>query len=116
MFPDLCTVCGCEITCDTCGRPTQSGVWLEVEDEDAEDVIRDEFLLDCYSYATDPMSDDDMEFYCGPEEDDEYDEAGESMPMDSKQRKDGAPLEKSQPQHAETLVQNVSVRDSAANG
>jgi DNA-directed RNA polymerase subunit M/transcription elongation factor TFIIS len=34
MHPVTCTVCGQEIVCETCGRPTAMGCWLEVEDDD----------------------------------------------------------------------------------
>lgn len=30
--PELCTLCGQEILCSTCGEPTDGGVYLEVED------------------------------------------------------------------------------------
>jgi DNA-directed RNA polymerase II subunit RPB9 len=34
MEPCTCTVCGQEILCETCGRPTAMGCWLEVNDDD----------------------------------------------------------------------------------
>lgn len=32
-IPDLCTLCGQEIVCETCGEPTDCGTYLEVDDE-----------------------------------------------------------------------------------
>jgi DNA-directed RNA polymerase II subunit RPB9 len=73
-FPDLCTVCGDEIRCDDCGKPTTSGCWLEVDD-DANAVCEDDdsdFFFDddrdCLMSGdvSDPMSDDDHGMYVMP--------------------------------------------------
>jgi DNA-directed RNA polymerase II subunit RPB9 len=68
-FPDMCTVCGDEICCDDCGKPTASGVWLEVNDADAfEDD--DGFYFDDDDDEdddmSDPASDDDHGMYVVP--------------------------------------------------
>ena len=34
-IPALCTLCGQDILCTTCGEPTDGGVYLEVDDEPA---------------------------------------------------------------------------------
>jgi DNA-directed RNA polymerase II subunit RPB9 len=72
FFPDMCTVCGDEIVCDDCGKPTASGCWLEVDDD--ADAVEDElddsdFFLDSdddrlmSGDVSDPMSDDDHGMY-----------------------------------------------------
>jgi DNA-directed RNA polymerase II subunit RPB9 len=71
-FPDMCTVCGDEIRCDDCGKPTASGCWLEVDDDagvKCEDDDSD-FYIDnddddqlMSGDVSDPMSDDDHGMY-----------------------------------------------------
>ena len=36
--PDFCTLCGNEIFCEICGKESDRGFWLEVDDEDMMDV------------------------------------------------------------------------------
>lgn len=36
--PDFCTLCGNEIFCEICGKQSDRGFWLEVDDEDMMDV------------------------------------------------------------------------------
>src|ERR1700761_6861745 len=38
-FPCTCTVCGQEIICETCGKPTAMGCWLEVDDDETETYV-----------------------------------------------------------------------------
>ena len=40
--PEMCTLCGKEILCPTCGRPSANMVALEVEDDTAVDTSREE--------------------------------------------------------------------------
>ena len=37
-LPDFCTLCGNEIFCEICGKESDRGFWLEVDDEDMMDV------------------------------------------------------------------------------
>ncbi len=58
-FPDMCTVCGDEIRCDDCGKPTASGCWLEVDDDvECEDDDGADLYFDEDGDVSDPMSDD----------------------------------------------------------
>lgn len=36
LVPEMCTLCGQEITCPMCGGPTDSGIMLETDDPEAE--------------------------------------------------------------------------------
>jgi DNA-directed RNA polymerase II subunit RPB9 len=75
LFPELCTVCGQEILCETCGKPTALGCWLEVVDNETETFVDNntsvggDFEIDVdfehdYMSVSDPMSDeDDIEYY-----------------------------------------------------
>jgi DNA-directed RNA polymerase II subunit RPB9 len=68
LFPDMCTVCGDEIRCDDCGKPTASGCWLEVDDDLACEDDDDDagFSFDDDGDVSDPMSDDDHGMYIVP--------------------------------------------------
>lgn len=64
----LCTVCAKEITCVECGKPTELGTWLEVEDQ-GEETTADQTMtgltdIDDYDdiFVSDPESDDDDGF------------------------------------------------------
>jgi DNA-directed RNA polymerase II subunit RPB9 len=58
-FLELCTVCGTEITCEKCGKPTTAGCWLEINESDAE-TVPIEYELDP-DYVSDPCSEDEYE-------------------------------------------------------
>jgi DNA-directed RNA polymerase II subunit RPB9 len=62
--PDMCTLCGREILCQVCGKPTDSGCCLEVVDEDFETTVYGDAEQDDDA-VSDPMSDDDDSEYLG---------------------------------------------------
>ena len=54
---ELCTVCGKEIICETCGKPAATGCWLEVHPEN--DTQTDALDDEAAGYMSDPQSDED---------------------------------------------------------
>ena len=46
VIPDLCTLCGQEILCPICDRPTDGGIMLETEDPEVEVMEKGEGVVE----------------------------------------------------------------------
>ncbi|TKA77277.1 hypothetical protein B0A49_00976 [Cryomyces minteri] len=63
--PDMCTLCGCEIYCFVCGKETDNGMYLEVDDPEAPSLHEQDHGCGGdggdYGYEDDDDEDDDDE-------------------------------------------------------
>ncbi|KAF2674372.1 hypothetical protein BT63DRAFT_394878 [Microthyrium microscopicum] len=78
FFPELCTMCGQEILCDTCGKPNAHGVWLEVDANGDETSATDPYAAttdaESFLYSDDMLNDPANNIFSDGVEIDFYDE------------------------------------------
>ncbi|MBE7180558.1 MAG: hypothetical protein INR71_04980 [Terriglobus roseus] len=77
-LPDFCTMCGQEIFCETCGNPTDSGCFLEVEDPD--EAMTDAPHTGGTVYAAQMYFDDNYDDLDDLDDDDDMDDEPEPQP------------------------------------